>query len=175
MTLDQRVVRLERQNLWMKRVGVTVLAFVALLALAGQDVDDAYPKSLVADTLLVNDIMAKRIALTEGAWSPLYTLATDNKTIRGSWRADAGGASLSLFNDDNEASTTLGTRGEESFFYLGMSLKRKAAQFSLQSQPEQCAFSLNDKYGTITLDIDSDGPALEIRGKPPGSAFFKAP
>ncbi|MHC4342941.1 MAG: hypothetical protein ACYSX0_22355 [Planctomycetota bacterium] len=54
MTLEQRVEMLERQNRWFRRIGVTGVAFIAVVMLMGQGKGNS-PQDLVVRSLNVRD------------------------------------------------------------------------------------------------------------------------
>jgi len=90
MTLEQRLEKLERENRWMRRIGVVAAAVAAAVFLIGQG-KDREPPDLVVRSLRVQDEKGK---------------------VRASLRMTADGAILGFYDDDGKMRIMLGAKGD---------------------------------------------------------------
>ena len=149
MTTEQRLANLEKQNLWMKRVGGLALAALACVVLIGQG-EAKEPPDLEVRSLKITDKTGKtRISLGTNSGSggvltffdkadvprilidvdgkttaPSIMMTDDRRRVRAVMSVRTGRAYVTVANRDNAASITSPRKGDA---FLSARIRNKAA------------------------------------------------
>ncbi len=110
MTVEQRLERLERQNRWMKRIGMLVLAVAAAVLLSGQAKGKAWQHLEVSSlTLMDKDGMAGASLSLFGTGTP-HLLLHDKNGKKRVWLGvnRDGSPALDLYDKNVNKRATLG-------------------------------------------------------------------
>ena len=112
MTTEQRLKRLERENRWMRRIGVVAVAVAAAVFLIGQGGGRAKePPNLVARSLTLKDKEGTvRATLAAGVDGSCLVFVDEAHKVRASLIvANDGYADLTFRDSDGKVRTQLGT------------------------------------------------------------------
>jgi hypothetical protein len=157
-TLKNRVDALERQNRWMKRVGVAVLLLPVCVALMGQ----ARPNQTVeAQQFVLRDSSGKK-------WAALQLVNTEPVEVRESvppLKIPAGvAANLTFYGENGEAKVVLGSGPLVSFLSLNDEKGEPHARISNlgSNTPEVLLNSGGGNEAEIVVDANN-GPQIDVR------------
>jgi hypothetical protein len=174
MTTEQRLERLERENKWMRRIGVVAVAVAATVFLIGQGKEKALP-DLKAKSLELIDESGKR-----------WLFAGSKKEMASFGLYDTNGAWFFVWQDKVDKQRNVELRSDNRGFVNLTASDEQVGLYVHDSQTlpligiytddkEKPVIGLQSKDGSPGVKLSVDKPPYLEVGGPSGKTLFQVP